>query len=170
VFLLFILIMVAKRKVAASTSATNKKARTDTSRAEALVQDILADPLGFEFSEDDDVVRQSFVDLANYISFLTDSLESAHQSGSSTGPAPKTMEELDQAAQKLAKAAVSGIKKQMNVRPSFAPVDTLDIYAIVVSGGLHARPVLPSLTMTVSVQIPRYLDTCLHSAVLQRSR
>jgi len=28
------------------------------------------------------------------------------------------MEELDQAAQKLAKAAVSGIKKQMNWRPS----------------------------------------------------
>lgn len=102
--------MVAKRKSDAGSSSSNKKARFDTSNAEALVRDILSNPTGYAIPDDDNVIRQSLVDLANYAVYLRDS---AQQQSSSNVLPPKTTEQLEDAAEKVAKAARSGIKKQM---------------------------------------------------------
>ncbi|RDX54421.1 hypothetical protein OH76DRAFT_960558 [Lentinus brumalis] len=105
-----------------------KKSRgavTHTATA-AMVDSILANPKSYLVSDNEEVVRKSLVDLASYARSLEQKLaESALGSavGSSKAvvvakPAAKSPAELEEAAEKLRKAAVSGIKKQMSWKPS----------------------------------------------------
>ncbi|KAH9950921.1 hypothetical protein B0H21DRAFT_776327 [Amylocystis lapponica] len=107
---------MSKRKSDTGAGSSSKKARTNAhASAITLVNDILADPQGFPLDDDDDAVRQSLVDLAQYAR----ALEGAAASGSgSAQKAKRTPEELEEAAEKVRKAAHSGIKKQMTWKPS----------------------------------------------------
>lgn len=151
--------MVAKRKSDALASSSNKKARIDTSNAEALVHSILSNPSDYVIPDNDDDIRQSFVDLANYASYLRDSVVSVQQAGSSVAPASKTPEQLADAAEKVAKAARSGIKKQMTVR--LDDLSTCMLFDALFSSGKHParRAVRNSITMGCARTQP-YSDTC----------
>jgi hypothetical protein len=95
-----------KRKTDASTSNAKKKARggvTDHEYAKTLVTDILANR--YVLPEDDDTIKQHLINLASY----TRSLEQIV-------PKEKSKHELEAAAEKLADACNSGIRKQMQVR------------------------------------------------------
>ena len=100
-----------------------KKSRGNTSHAAtvALVNSILANPKGYPISGNEDVVRKSLVDLASYARSLELQLSgaaapAAGPSKAAAAPKPvKSQAELEAAADKLRKAAVSGIKKQMSV-------------------------------------------------------
>ncbi|KAI0701681.1 hypothetical protein C8Q76DRAFT_633436 [Earliella scabrosa] len=103
-----------------------KKSRGNTSHAAtvALVNSILANPKGYPISGNEDVVRKSLVDLASYARSLELQLSgaaapAAGPSKAAAAPKPvKSQAELEAAADKLRKAAVSGIKKQMSWKPS----------------------------------------------------
>ncbi|KII95287.1 hypothetical protein PLICRDRAFT_86682 [Plicaturopsis crispa FD-325 SS-3] len=103
-----------KRKSDASTSGA-KKARTGaaSSPGQALVDAILANPTAYPVPDDADATRQALVDLATYAR----SLEGGGGAGASK-PAPKTKEQIEEAAEKVRKAARSGIRKQMTWKPS----------------------------------------------------
>ena len=105
--------MPPKRKSDTTGGSAVKKAHVDTSHAAAvaLVNAILADPDDFDLPEDDDAVRDDLIALAKYARALQGGFKAAP-----AGPAKKSPEELEAAAEKLRKAAVAGIKKQMNVR------------------------------------------------------
>ncbi|KDQ64463.1 hypothetical protein JAAARDRAFT_118704 [Jaapia argillacea MUCL 33604] len=101
-----------KRKSDASASTSKgKKARTSVG---ALLDAILSNPLSYEISDDKDAVRRTLVEIAQY----AQSLEHAAANGGGPVPQPKTRQELEDAAEKIRKAAVSGIKKQMKWRDS----------------------------------------------------
>jgi hypothetical protein len=103
--------MSTKRKSDTSTSAS-KKARTSAhTSAQALVTAILANTNAYPISGDDSETRNTLVQLAQY----TRSLEEEVAVGGSSKPAPKTQEQLEEAAEKIEKAARSGIRKQMTV-------------------------------------------------------
>jgi len=103
-----------KRKSDASTSnAKKKKARAgitndinDHEYAKTLVTDILANR--YVLPEDDDTINQHLISLASY----TRSLEQ----NNIVLPQKKSKQELVAAAEKLAGACNSGIRKQMQVR------------------------------------------------------
>lgn len=66
------------------------------------------------------------VQLANYSRYLEERIEAGNVGGSGGGsavtvPRPKTREELEEAAEKIRKAAQSGIQKQMKVGPLDSP-------------------------------------------------
>ena len=98
-----------KRKSDASTSNAKKKARggVDHEYAKTLVTDILANR--YVLPEDDDTIQQHLINLASY----TRSLE---QNVNVLLPQKKSKKELEAAAEKLADACNSGIRKQMQVR------------------------------------------------------
>ncbi|OBZ78325.1 hypothetical protein A0H81_02263 [Grifola frondosa] len=117
--------MSQKRKADGGMSgATSKKLRANSANASAmaLVNAILANPNGYAISPDPNVVRKSLIDLAAYARFLEEaSAISNNAPGPSGGAVPqpmKTKEELEEAAEKIRKAAHSGIKKQMTWKPS----------------------------------------------------
>ncbi|KAI0746678.1 hypothetical protein C8Q80DRAFT_1220000 [Daedaleopsis nitida] len=105
------------------TAPPAKKARGNSAHAAtlALVNSILANPKGYPISGSEDVVRKSLVDLASYARSLELQLAGgagavAGSSKAAAAPKPaKSQAELEAAAEKLRKAAVSGIKKQMSV-------------------------------------------------------
>ncbi|KAI0360752.1 hypothetical protein OH77DRAFT_1445873 [Trametes cingulata] len=125
----------SKRKADGDAPAPAKRARGAAAHAAtvALVNSILANPKGYPISGDHDVVRKSLVDLATYARLLEQQV--AALSGDINGPpvassskavapaAPaakpaKTQAELEEAADKIRRAAQSGIKKQMTWKPS----------------------------------------------------
>jgi hypothetical protein len=102
---------ITKKRKTDAISSTSKKARTSAKThdaAKALVQEILADTDAYRVPEDDDEVREHLVSLALYARSL--------ERGVGVKPA-KTKAEIRDAAQKLANACRSGIRKQMQVRP-----------------------------------------------------
>lgn len=99
-----------KRKSDASTGSKAKRARTG---AAAAVDAILANPDSYDVPEDKDTARKLLVELAEYARSLEGALAT---SGSAVQP--KSKEELEEAAEKVRKAAVSGIKKQMKWKDS----------------------------------------------------
>ncbi|EJF63932.1 hypothetical protein DICSQDRAFT_153733 [Dichomitus squalens LYAD-421 SS1] len=114
---------------AAPVPAKKPRANTAHAAAVALVNSILANPKSYPISGNEDVVRKSLVDLASYARSLEAQLgvSSAPVAGSSKAKAAATavaakparsQADLEVAAEKLRKAAVSGIKKQMSWKPS----------------------------------------------------
>jgi hypothetical protein len=112
--------MSTKRKSDASTAAS-KKARTSAhAPVKALVTTILANINTYPISNNESETRDTIVHLAQYTRSLEEEL--AGGGGRGAGPSKptlKTMEQLEEAAQKIEKAARSGIRKQMTVRLFF---------------------------------------------------
>jgi len=89
--------------------------------AQALVTAILANTSAYPISNDESETRNMLVQLAQYTRNLEEEVASGTGAGPST-PAPKTKEQLVEAAQKIEKAARSGIRKQMTVYCQFGIV------------------------------------------------
>lgn len=107
--------MPPKRKSDESTHAA-KKARTSThAPAQALVTAILANTSSHPISDDPVETRNSLVQLAQYARSLEEDVGRAAQGTSQSAPVQKTKEQLEEAAEKIKRTAVSGIKKQMSV-------------------------------------------------------
>lgn len=113
--------MPPKRKSdTALSSSSSKKAHTDTEHAPAaaLVTTILADRDNFPINDDDDKLRDDLIALAEYARYLQGrAVASAASAAVAVAAAPKqkSPEELQAAAERIRKAAVAGIKKQMVV-------------------------------------------------------
>jgi hypothetical protein len=88
-----------KRKATTVTGAASKKAKLDTAAIE-LVQSILDDPKEFELPATDKAAREALVQLAGYARGLEQGVVSLR-------PKEKSDDELQEAADKLAAAAVS---------------------------------------------------------------
>lgn len=102
-----------------------KKARGGNAHAAtiAVVNSILANPRSYPISGNEEAVRKSLVELAKYARSLEEQLAQltgAPVAGSSTAAVAakptKSPAELEAAADKIRRAAQSGIKKQMSVR------------------------------------------------------
>ncbi|KAM5532112.1 hypothetical protein V8D89_014205 [Ganoderma adspersum] len=113
----------------APAPAPAKKSRGNTAHAAtvALVNSILANPKAYPISGSEDVVRKSLVNLASYARSLELQLAggagpvaSSSKAGAAAATKPaRSQPDLETAAEKLRKAAVSGIKKQMSAwKPS----------------------------------------------------
>lgn len=117
--------MPPKRKSTGGGAPTFKKAKTvDHGPAAALASEILDAPDTYPISEDDTDVREMLVQLAQYARSLEEEVETGAGGGNGGGSAAavvsrqKTCEKLEEAAEKIRKAAQSGIKKQMKVGQS----------------------------------------------------
>ena len=107
----------------AGSSQPAKRSRTTHTATIALMNSILANPKGYPISASEEIVRKSLVDLATYARHLEQQLgavgPAAPVAGSSKAAAAskpsRSPADLAAAADKLRKAAVSGIKKQMSV-------------------------------------------------------
>ncbi|KAI0674213.1 hypothetical protein C8Q78DRAFT_967517 [Trametes maxima] len=114
----------SKRKIEDGAPAPAKRSRSNAAQAAtvALVNSILANPKGYPISGSEDIVRKSLVDLATYARSLEQQLAGGATlvAGPSKAVAkpPRSQEELEEAADKLRRAAQSGIKKQMSWKPS----------------------------------------------------
>ncbi|GJE95524.1 hypothetical protein PsYK624_117090 [Phanerochaete sordida] len=121
--------MPPKRSSAAAgldDGAAPKRARTADAHAaaKALLKTILDTPEKFELPEGDDDIVEDFETLARYAKYLEEQLH-GYQSAAAAAPgavaaapARKSEAELADAAEKIRKAAVAGIKKQMTWKPS----------------------------------------------------
>lgn len=160
-----------KRKSDASTSGA-KKARTGaaSSPGQALVDAILANPTAYPVPDDADATRQALVDLATYAR----SLEGGGGAGASK-PAPKTKEQIEEAAEKVRKAARSGIRKQMTVSLDWVHAAARCVYVclptrLFFSGSLRAKQAALDGYTTAYATTRRCLARCSAWAVLPRSR
>lgn len=112
--------MPPKRK-SDQAEPTSRSKRThkdnDHSAAIDLVDAILTDPADFDIPDDDDELRNIMVSLAEYARTLEGraATTSASAGGMGTAAPEKSPEELLVEAEKIRKAAVAGIKKQMTV-------------------------------------------------------
>ncbi|KAH8094924.1 hypothetical protein BXZ70DRAFT_344568 [Cristinia sonorae] len=112
---------MSKRKSDAGAATSSKKARTSDAAnphasAVALVSSILADRESFVLPDDDDAIIDNFIQLAQYARALEGQIASGSGAGGD-GP-QKSPEAIQAAAEKLRRAAVAGIKKQMSWKPS----------------------------------------------------
>ena len=102
-----------KRKSDGSSTAPKKKARAPARSkdphafARAIVTSIIASPETFDLPEGDDDVRQTLVSLATYAKTLE--------------PVEKSPSQIAAEVDRLRRAAVSGIKKQMSVSLNASP-------------------------------------------------
>lgn len=109
-----------KRKSDAGTASSSKKARTSAvnphASAIALVTSIL-DTKNFTLPDDDDTITDIIVQLAQYARELEGNVAAAASDAGpgSSATAVKSPAEMEKAVEKLRKAAVAGIKKQMSV-------------------------------------------------------
>ncbi|KAI0708067.1 hypothetical protein C8T65DRAFT_213408 [Cerioporus squamosus] len=110
---------------AAAPAAKKSRGNAAHTATIAMVNSILANPKSYPVSGSEEVVRKSLVDLASYARFLEQQLAEAALGPVAGGskavvakPAAKSPAELEAAAEKLRRAAVSGIKKQMSWKPS----------------------------------------------------
>jgi len=92
---------------------------TPHASAIVLVNAILANPDSIAISDDDAVVGNDLVQLAQYARALESQVAASGgaQAGSSNCKV-RSAEEMIQAVEKVRKAAVAGIKKQMSWKPS----------------------------------------------------
>jgi len=101
-----------KRKSSTAARGSSKKARTAHASAIAAVESILDDPDNYPVPDSPEDVRDVLHGIALYVKDL-------QEGGTQSGSAPsKSKEQLDAAAEKIRKAAVSGIEKQMTWKPS----------------------------------------------------
>lgn len=115
-----------KRKAAASETSAAKKARDASSSSTSGVLDKkiskIASSLidwGFDYftdSEDPEDPEKLAEEFARYIKQLETALAEAKSSGGAPAAKQKTRADLEAAAEKIRRAAVSGITKQMTVR------------------------------------------------------
>ncbi len=154
-------------------AAPAKKARGNAGHAAtvALVNSILANPKGYPISGNEEVVRKSLVNLASYARSLEQQLAGGSAAAATAGTSKaaaavvarpaKSQAELEAAAEKLRKAAVSGIKKQMSVSGAhicmhvLPPTDTSLSSSCMCSGSLRARLALRSGPTMASAPILR---------------
>ncbi|KAG1763191.1 hypothetical protein EDD22DRAFT_518591 [Suillus occidentalis] len=106
---------VQKRKSDAREMSSSKKSRTSHSSAKALIKTILAHPDTYPIPDDDEDIRQSMVELAQYAQELE---QDTQQTGAGSAPKAMNADEVAAAVEKIRKAANSGIKKQMTWKPS----------------------------------------------------
>ncbi|KAF8590986.1 hypothetical protein K439DRAFT_1644501 [Ramaria rubella] len=92
---------------ASNAQKPNKKARTNHSSAQSLVKSIVASPDGFVLPSSPEDTRDALVDLAQYINSLESELKDVKKANE---PVKKTPEELESLAEKIRRAARSGIK------------------------------------------------------------
>ncbi|KAI0082538.1 hypothetical protein K474DRAFT_533127 [Panus rudis PR-1116 ss-1] len=104
-----------KRKSTGGDGGNAKKAKIDADPAAALVATILANPTVYPIPSTDDDIRKLLLDLAQYARNLEGRVASASVV---SAPAVKSQAELEEAAEKIRRAAVAGIKKQMSWKPS----------------------------------------------------
>ncbi|KAH9919463.1 uncharacterized protein BXZ73DRAFT_52546 [Epithele typhae] len=110
---------------------STKRPRGAHTTTKALLKSILANPKGYPISANEDVVRKSLVDLAKYAQWLetqvaavdgpvagSSATAAKKKSAAAPAPAAKTKAQLEADAEKLRRAVVSGIKKQMSWKPS----------------------------------------------------
>lgn len=100
-----------KKRKSDGASGASKKARVtdENAAARALVSTILKDTEGYEAPSD---AREALVELAIYARSLE---QAANKGGDASTKVAKTPEQIEAAAEKIRRAAASGIKKQMTV-------------------------------------------------------
>ncbi|KAG1763581.1 hypothetical protein EV702DRAFT_1274422 [Suillus placidus] len=101
-----------KRKSDAEEASSLKKSRTSHSSAKALIKTILAHPDTYPIPDNDEDIRQSLVELAQYAKELEQDVQ---QRGAGSAPKAMSADQVAAAVEKIRKAANSGIKKQMTV-------------------------------------------------------
>ena len=105
--------MPTKRKSDAASTSTAKKARIDThTSAKALVAAILSNAYHIDNEEDE---KAALLQLAQYARSLEEQVTNTTAAGAVAPKPAKTPEQLEEAADKVARAAKSGIRKQMSV-------------------------------------------------------
>ncbi|KAG2141602.1 hypothetical protein BD769DRAFT_1427394 [Suillus cothurnatus] len=104
-----------KRKSDAEQASFSKKPRTSHSSAKALIRTILAHPDTYPIPDEDEDIRQSLVELAEYANELEQNIQ---QRGADSAPKAMSADQVAAAVEKIRKAANSGIKKQMTWKPS----------------------------------------------------
>lgn len=104
-----------------SSSASRKRARQADPHAEAkaFLDEVVNTPDGdddYPFPKDPDVLFESLLGVAQYVLDLEKQLKAANNAAAEVAEASKkSPEEMAEAAEKIRKAAVAGIKKQMSV-------------------------------------------------------
>ena len=93
---------------ATNTSAAAKRAKLATAAHAETVESILSDEEYFELPESPTATRKLILGLAQYARTLEEEVEA-------TKPKALSQAELDAAAEKLANAVKSGIRKQLTV-------------------------------------------------------
>lgn len=116
--------MPPKRKSDVTTSSATKRQRKEDDNAHVvtLVNNILADPDDFLIPEDDTELREYILSIAQYAQYLQEKDSFSASSSTAATLVQKSPEELEIAVEKIRKAAVAGIKKQMNVSPEYKHV------------------------------------------------
>lgn len=115
-----------KRKSTGGTSTTKKTKKTVGSSSDStgilnklhsqLASTVLDNGVEFYADEDNQAdAADAVVKLAGYVMELETALADAKSSGGVRAAKPKTRAELEAAADKIGRAAVSGIRKQMSV-------------------------------------------------------
>lgn len=105
--------MPTKRKSDVASTSNAKKARIDThTPAKALVVAILSDTYHIGNEE---VEKAALLQLAQYARSLEEQVTNSIAAGPVAPKPAKTPEQLEEAADKVARAAKSGIRKQMSV-------------------------------------------------------
>ena len=105
-----------KRKSDAGAAGPSKKARESGAHAAAiaLVASILTDKANYTLPDDDDTIIGDFMQLAQYARSLEDQI-AQQGSAPAAAAAQKSPEQMAEAVDKIRRAAVAGIKKQMSV-------------------------------------------------------
>ncbi|KAI8986871.1 hypothetical protein BD414DRAFT_461329 [Trametes punicea] len=120
------LVPVVTKKVRGKAAGATQTA-PQSSAAAALVDAVLANPVAYPVPASEDAVRQSLLGLASYaraleqqvatLSGAASQVSVASSGGQVMAPA-KSQEELASTAERIRRAAQSGIKQQMKWRPS----------------------------------------------------
>jgi len=153
-----------KRKGDATAPAAAKKAKLAAVAHAETVESILSDAKNFELPESPTATRKMILELAKYARTLEEEVDA-------TKPKALSRAELEAAAEKLANAAKSGIRKQLTVGFLFkvasgAIHDISSLY----SGNLRRKRVLRGGRTMACVPTPKYLVLCLTLVVRPNSR
>jgi hypothetical protein len=97
-----------KRKSDATAPAATKKAKLAAAAHAATVESILSDEKNFELPDSPTATREMILGLAQYARILEEEVDA-------TKPKALSGAELEAAAEKLANAVKSGIRKQLTV-------------------------------------------------------
>jgi hypothetical protein len=110
-------------------ASTSKRAKTSTSASHApaitLMRRVLADRENFDVPSGEDDMRSALVQLVEYAQDLEKKSKSGGAAASASAPITKSKAEINSAADKLKRACVSQITKQMKVRRGSTLLATL---------------------------------------------
>lgn len=158
--------LAAKKPRGKAGKAATSQAVAADDPAASLVDAVLANPDAYPIPEKEDDVRASLVELASYARSLEQVIAQASKSAAAASVAiaqvaapVKTPEQLEAEAAKIARAAQSGIKKQMKVRSSANCVAQVSSKPHMSSGSRRARTVPRDGYTTVYVLIPQSLES-----------